>query len=287
LTSLIEQFLYPKFGPGQLWETVASEIKRLGGEILLNASVEKLSCESKLSIESISIRNLKSGELKIIRGDYFLSSMPIRSLVENLSGCDVPKNVMDVTNGLQYRDFLIVGLLVSNLENENAEKAGIQDNWIYLQDKDIKAGRLQLFHNWSPFMIANQSNRWLGIEYFCNEDDSFWKLSDEKIIEQGIFEMSKIGLIKSSNVIDATLVRVKKAYPSYYGSYSELHIFQHFINKFDNLYLMGRNGLHRYNNTDHSMLTAMAVVDNIRLGKTDKTSVWDINTEMEYHESKV
>jgi len=287
MTSLIEQFLYPKFGPGQLWETVASEIKSMGGEILLNASVEKLSCESKLSIESISIRNLKSGELKIMQGDYFLSSMPIRSLVENLSGCDVPKNVMDVTNGLQYRDFLIVGLLVSNLENEKAEKAGIQDNWIYLQDKDIKAGRLQLFHNWSPSMIANQANRWLGIEYFCNEDDNFWNLSDEKIIEQGIFEMSKIGLIKSSNVIDATVVRVKKAYPSYYGSYSELHIFQDYINKFGNLYLMGRNGLHRYNNTDHSMLTAMTVVDNIRLGKTDKTSVWDINTEMEYHESKV
>ena len=135
-------------------------------------------------------------------------------------------------------------------------------------------------------MIADPANRWLGIEYFCNENDEFWQLPDEKIKERAIIEMSKIGLIKPANTLDATVIRVKKAYPSYYGSYNQLHIFQDYISQFDNLYLMGRNGLHRYNNTDHSMLTAMAVVDNIRLNKTDKNSIWDINTEMEYHESK-
>ena len=282
-TSLIEQFLYPKYGPGQLWEAVADEIKKRGGEILLNTTVEQITCSSDHSIKSVAIRNNKTGAVEERSATFFLSSMPVRTFINNLSGCSVPSQVATVANGLEYRDYLIVGILVKEVRQE---KDRVTDNWIYLQDKRIKAGRLQLFHNWSPDMVADPANGWLGVEYFCNEGDSFWQLRDEQIREKAINEMCEIGLINRNDVLDATVIRVKKAYPSYYGMFDRFGEVQTYLNGFRNLFVIGRNGMHRYNNADHSMLTAMAVVEAIRSGSSDKAGIWEINTEMEYHEKR-
>ncbi|GAB4092052.1 NAD(P)/FAD-dependent oxidoreductase [Flaviaesturariibacter terrae] len=284
-TSLIEQFLYPMHGPGQMWETVAAGIERLGGEIRLNTSVERIRCAEAGTVESVTIRDAKTGAVSELAGDHVLSTMPIRTLVNSLDGCAVPDEVRQVAEGLEYRDFLIVGLLTRRLLKEDREGIPITDNWIYLQDGGIRAGRMQLFHNWSPGMIAEPGMRWIGVEYFCNESDDFWQQSDEAIRMQAIAEMERIGFIDPAQVLDATVIRVPKAYPSYYGSFEQFPVVQDWLNTFNNLWFMGRNGMHRYNNTDHSMLTAMAVVDLIRGTASDKAATWNINAEMEYHEA--
>jgi protoporphyrinogen oxidase len=283
-TSLIEQFLYPVYGPGQMWETVAAEILHLGGEIRLNTSVEGIHCTSEGVVGSVTTKDLKTGETSELKGDHFLSTMPIRTLIRSLTNCPVPKEVQEVAAGLEYRDFLIVGLLTRRLLKEDQEGLPITDNWIYLQDNGIRAGRMQLFHNWSPGMVSEPGLRWIGVEYFCNENDSFWAQSDEEIKKQAIAEMERIGFIDGTMVLDSTVIRVPKAYPSYYGSFERFPVIQKWLDGFENLWFMGRNGMHRYNNTDHSMLTAMAVVDLIRGDAGSKEALWEINTEMEYHE---
>jgi protoporphyrinogen oxidase len=283
-TSLIEQFLYPVYGPGQMWETVADEIIRLGGEIRLNTSVESIRCSDDGLVESVSVKDLKTGERSELKGTHFLSTMPIRTLIRSLENMPVPPEVKEVADGLEYRDFLIVGLLTRRLQKEDREGLPITDNWIYLQDGGIRAGRMQLFHNWSPGMVAEPGLRWIGVEYFCNETDAFWQQSDEDIKKQAIAEMERIGFIDADAVIDSTVIRVPKAYPSYYGTFDRFPVIQKWLDTFQNLWFMGRNGMHRYNNTDHSMLTAMAVVDLIRGESSDKAALWEINTEMEYHE---
>ncbi|RYY86760.1 MAG: NAD(P)/FAD-dependent oxidoreductase [Chitinophagaceae bacterium] len=283
-TSLIEQFLYPFHGPGQMWETVAAQIVEMGGEIRLNTCVEEIECSAPGVVRSLNLRDLKTGSITRVEGDHFLSTMPVRALVRNLRNFAVPVEVREAAEGLEYRDFLIVGLLTRRLLKEDQEGIPITDNWIYLQDGDIRAGRMQLFHNWSPGMVSEQGLRWIGVEYFCNETDAFWQQSDEAIQQQAIAEMARIGFIDPAHVEDATVIRVPKAYPSYYGSYDQFPLVQQWLDGFENLWFMGRNGMHRYNNTDHSMLTAMAVVDLIRGAGGDKKSLWEINTEMEYHE---
>lgn len=280
-TSLIEEFIYPKYGPGQLWETVAEEISSLGGEIRMESEVVKVTVNDG-NVKSVSITN-RDGDLTEILCDYFLSSVPIKDLISRLHGIDIPKNVLDISDQLPYRDFITVGLSVNKL------KIGeIQDTWIYIQERDVKLGRLQIFNNWSPYLVNNgERNLWLGLEYFCSEGDELWQMSDEDFIHLAEKELIQIGLIDEGCVLDACRVKVKKAYPAYFGSYYSLDRVKAFLDTIPNLFCIGRNGQHRYNNMDHSMLTAMECVKIIQTGNfADKSAMWDVNTEGEYHESK-
>lgn len=279
-TSLIEQFLYPKYGPGQMWQKVADHIVEGGGSIFLNTAVTGIHGDGANRILSATIKENNSGNEQLIEADYFFSTMPVRELLRNLGGFKIPANVLAASDSLEYRDFLIVGILT----NKELAQKNISDNWIYIQDTGIKAGRLQFFHNWSPGMIKEPGNKWIGVEYFCNESDSFWQQDDEAIAAFAVSEMAKIGMIDASAVKNTCVVKVKKAYPSYFGGYSNFEIVKQYLDAIENLFPIGRNGMHRYNNTDHSMLTAMAAVDNIISGQTDKSNIWEINTDDEYHE---
>jgi protoporphyrinogen oxidase len=200
-----------------------------------------------------------------------------------------PKNVLEVSDGLVYRDFITVGLLVQSLRINDEAPQGkklISDNWIYIQEPDVLLGRLQIFNNWSPFMVADPANVWLGLEYFCNESDEIWNLSDERMAALATRELSKIGIIDTTQVLDSTVLRMEKTYPAYFGTYDRFAEIRGYVDRYTNLFLIGRNGMHRYNNQDHSMLTAMMAVDDIIAGKTDKTALWVLNTEMDYHEEK-
>ncbi|MES1214064.1 MAG: NAD(P)/FAD-dependent oxidoreductase [Bacteroidota bacterium] len=283
-TSLIEQFLYPQSGPGQMWETVADEIIKLGGTILLNTDVTAIIGDNNKKIISVEIKNNETGRIENLPGDYFFSTMPVKELIENCKQLPVPQEVNMVAGSLEYRDFLIVGILTSGLSIKEKNNEPVNDNWIYIQDKNVKAGRLQFFHNWSPFMVKHPGDLWIGVEYFCNENDQFWLMKDELIINTVIKEMNTIGILDNSMVKDAIVIRVKKAYPSYYGGYENFEVVRQYLDTIENLYLIGRNGMHRYNNSDHSMLTAMAAVENIINGVTGKANIWEINTEEEYHE---
>lgn len=288
-TSLIEQFLYPKLGPGQLWEEVARQVQEMGGTILMHHDVITVNApEGKVvSIEAFNKTDLQTIELQ---GDYFFSTMPVKELIASLEA-DVPDNVKEVAAGLQYRDFITVGILLRNL-SEQDKRSGkwkplqLKDTWIYIQEKDVKVGRLQLFNNWSPYLVKDPNTAWVGMEFFCNETDDFWKLPDEKIAALAIRELQKIGLANANDVLDSTVLRVEKTYPAYFGAYERFDEVKQYISAFPNLFLVGRNGMHKYNNADHSMLTAMVAVDNIIAGETRKDNLWAINTEQEYHEEK-
>ena len=232
------------------------------------------------------------GELRREPCDYFFSSMPLKDLVRALRGTEVPEDVKRVAEGLPYRDFITVGLLVDKLEitNETDIKtyAGrVPDTWIYIQERDVKIGRLQVFNNWSPYLVKDyRGTMWIGLEYFCTEGDELWTMSDKEFIEMAIGELEKIGIVKRSSVRDACRIRIRKAYPSYFGTYYELDKVKKFLDSIENLYCVGRNGQHRYNNMDHSMLTAMEAVDNLAAGIRTKENIWAVNTEEEYHETK-
>jgi protoporphyrinogen oxidase len=288
-TSLIEQFLYPKLGPGQLWEEVARQVQEMGGIILMRHDVIQVNTanEKVISIEAFNKTTLETIELK---GDYFFSTMPVKELVANLVAT-IPANVKEIAAGLQYRDFITVGILLRRLsaQDKNSGKwkeLQLKDTWIYIQEKDVKVGRLQLFNNWSPFLVKDPGTIWVGMEFFCNDTDNFWKLADAEIAALAIRELAKIGLASESDVLDSTVLRVEKTYPAYFGAYERFDEVKAYINKFSNLFLVGRNGMHKYNNADHSMLTAMVAVDNIIAGEEGKENIWAINTEQEYHEEK-
>jgi protoporphyrinogen oxidase len=287
-TSLIEQFLYPKYGPGQMWEAVAAEIIRLGGELHLNSSLETLTGDGNHTLTAAGIKNKITAEKKPITGDYFISTIPVKELMDVMVNISIPPEAKSISDKLEYRDFLIVGILLSELAVHDDKNKGenIKDNWIYIQDKNVKAGRIQIFNNWSPYMVSDANNTWLGVEYFCNEEDVFWQQTDEALIQFAISEMENIGILRAADVKDSMVLKVEKAYPSYYGSYANFEIVKQFLNGVGNLYPVGRNGMHRYNNSDHSMLTAMAAVDNIISGNQSKENIWEINTEEEYHEEK-
>jgi protoporphyrinogen oxidase len=217
--------------------------------------------------------------------DYVFSSMPIKDLVR-ACGEVVPDDCRRIADGLVYRDFLTVGLLVDRMMLQDDRGDDVSDNWIYIQEPDVVLGRLQVFNNWSPYMVADAANVWLGLEYFCNDTDEIWKMPDERLIEFATAELSRIGIIDSGEVIDGTVLRMEKTYPAYFGTYGRFAEVREHVDRFENLYLIGRNGMHRYNNQDHSMLTAMMAVDNIIAGKADRTELWEVNAEMHYHEEK-
>ena len=286
-TSLIEQFLYPKYGPGQMWEEVAGRIRERGGEIRTGYSVDRVITDG-WKVTALDATNSVTGKRERFEGDYFFSTAPVKEIMRALEPLP-PKNVLEVSDGLVYRDFITVGLLVRSLRIKDDTPQGkklITDNWIYIQEADVLLGRLQIFNNWSPFMVADPANVWLGLEYFCNESDELWKLSNDRMIALAKEELSKIGVIDSAEVIDATVLRMEKTYPAYFGTYDRFPEIREYVDRFANLFLIGRNGMHRYNNQDHSMLTAMMAVDNIIAGKTDKAGLWEVNTEMDYHEEK-
>jgi protoporphyrinogen oxidase len=280
-TSLIEKFLYPKYGPGQLWEHAADQIRSHGGEILLGWRATRLFVQGDriTAVEAVS----DSGERRRFPADYVFSTMPVRELIDALD-TPIPTEVREVSDGLQYRDFITVGLLVNGLTVREADGGPLKDNWIYIQEPDVLVGRLQIFNNWSPYMVADPSKTWIGLEYFCYQTDALWKMADEDLKKFAIAEVEKIGILRAGDVTDAHVVRVPKTYPAYFGTYDRFHVIREYLDRFPNLYLVGRNGMHKYNNQDHSMLTAMTAVDNIIAGIEDKENVWSINTEMEYHE---
>ena len=282
-TSLIERFMYPKFGPGQLWEHVADKIVGMGGEIHMQWKVERIECRGKtvVAVEAVNA----SGERQTFEGDYFFSTMPMRELVTALDA-PVPANVREVAAGLQYRDFITVGLLCDRLKVQEADGSLLKDTWIYVQEPDVLLGRLQIFNNWSPHLVSDPGKVWIGLEYFCYDTDDLWKMEDEALKRFAIAEVAKIGIIDAESVIDAHVVRVPKTYPAYFGTYERFDELSAFTDSFENLFLVGRNGMHKYNNQDHSMLTAMTVVDGLCAGHVDKASLWGINTEQEYHEEK-
>ena len=257
-----------------------------GGEISFRSRV----CGVELvdnRVQSISVECLETGKQQQIDCDYFFSTMPIKELINMITPC-APEKVIQVANGLQYRDFLTVGLLVKKLnvkEKDGRIDSEVPDNWIYIQEGDVRVGRVQIFNNWSPYMVADRKNTtWIGLEYFVSEDGELWKKPDKELISFAIKEMEKISFLLAEDVLDACVLRMPKAYPAYFGSYDELDVVRDYVNQISNLFLIGRNGMHRYNNQDHSMLTAMTAVDNIVAGKEDKTNLWDINLDMVYHE---
>ncbi len=286
-TSLIENFSYPKFGPGQLWNCAAQKIIQSGGQINLGEKVTKI-CKNDNLITAIETQNAK-GERKTYKADYFFSSMPVKDLI-NITN-DVPPQVKETADGLVYRDFIVAGVLLDELavKDKNNEKLNmlIKDTWIYVQEPDVQLGRVQIFNNWSPYLPRDFKKQvWIGLEYFCNEQDSLWNLSEKDFCSFAIAEAEKIGLIKSASVIDCCRHKVKKAYPAYFGTYKNFDTVKDYVNRIENLFLIGRNGMHRYNNMDHSVLSAFTAVDNIVSGRKDKNNIWAVNTEQEYHEKR-
>ncbi|MDO9254684.1 MAG: NAD(P)/FAD-dependent oxidoreductase [Bacteroidales bacterium] len=288
-TSLIEQFMYPKFGPGQMWETVASIIEGKGGIIIKNSKVVSIDIAEN-QVNELSYFDQATQQESVLKGDYFFSTMPVIDLITAM-GNKVPLAVKAVSDGLQYRDFITVGLLLNKLKIKNETKIPtlhglVPDSWIYIQERDVKVGRLQIFNNWSPYMIADISKVWLGLEYFCNEGDELWEKKDDEFMQFAIDELHGIDIIDKKEVLDSTMIRMPKTYPAYFGTYSKFDVIRAFTDKLENLFLIGRNGMHKYNNQDHSMLTAITAVNNIISGEKSKENIWNINTEEEYHEQK-
>jgi len=280
-TSLIEKFLYPKYGPGQLWEEVARLVQEKGGQIHMHQEVQKIHYKEG-GITGVTTSNNSTGQMGVWEGDYFFSTMPVQELVAGMDG-PVPEKVKEVAAGLQYRDFITVGVLLKSF----TEHLDLKDTWIYVQEKNVQVGRLQLFHNWSPYMVKEPGQVWLGMEYFCNCGDALWSQPDEAIKKLALEELEKMAIAEVKDVLDATVLRMEKTYPAYFGTYSEFDKVSTYLDGFENLFLVGRNGMHKYNNSDHSMLTSMVAVDNIGAGITSKANVWAVNTEQDYHEEKI
>jgi len=276
IKTLIDAFDYPKYGPGMMWEAVSDIVQENGSKVHLEADVEGILWDVKNKrIEALEV-GINGGK-EVIFGADFISTMPVRELVQKMKPA-VPKEVLEAANRLSYRDFLTVALIV------NKPKL-FPDNWIYIHDPGVRLGRVQNFKNWSPHMIPDQNKTCLGLEYFCFEGDDLWNMADEELIELGKREMESLKLLKASDVEDGSVVRMPKAYPAYDSVYREmLDTVLSFINGFSNLHLVGRNGMHRYNNQDHSMLTAMMAVENIYGAEHD---LWNVNVEQEYHEEKI
>lgn len=287
-TSLIEEFIYPKYGPGQLWETVAAEICNKGGVIKKGCEVVSLKNEGD---RIVSVTYRQEGKLICEDADYVISSMPLKQLVAGFQ--DAKKEPAEIAAGLEYRDFVTVGLLLDKLALKNTTKLKtlnnlIPDCWIYVQDGGVKLGRIQVFNNWSPYLLEKpEETVWLGLEYFCSEKEKDWRLSDEEWIARGKTELLKMGIIgEDCKVLDAHCEKVEKAYPAYFGTYSRISELISYLDSYRNLFCVGRNGQHRYNNMDHSMLTSFEAVHNILNGIVTKNNIWDVNTEQTYHEVK-
>lgn len=286
-TSLIERFLYPKYGPGQMWETVAEQVRAAGGEIHLWRQAVALDIRDS-RVGTVTAEDVRSGERTTLAADYVISTMPVTDLIPALGGV-VPAPVARVAQGLEYRDFITVGLLLRGLRPTPGAIPGspinlVPDNWIYIQDQGVKVGRLQFFNNWSPYLVTDPATVWVGMEYFCRQGDALWSLPDAALVDFGIDEMETLGLARRADLIDGLVLRVPKAYPGYYGSYGEFGTIRAYTDSIANLFLIGRNGMHRYNNQDHSMLTARLAVEAILGNAVSKEAIWAVNIDDDYHE---
>jgi protoporphyrinogen oxidase len=283
-TSLIERFLYPKLGPGQMWEEAARRVISSGGSVHVGQEVVALHTRDG-RVEAVDVRDLQSGETRRQACDYLVSTMPVKRLVGLLGPTDT--EVHRIASALPYRDFMTAGLLVRRMRPSSGVSSpnGMPpDNWIYVQEPDVKLGRLQIFNNWSPYLVSDPETIWLGLEYFCAEGDELWSMRDDTFLSFAARELAKIGLIDLADVMDGTVVRVPKAYPAYFGEYRGIGRVRAWLDGWSNVFAVGRNGMHRYNNQDHSMLAAKAAVDCILDGRTDKSAIWSVNAEDEYHE---
>lgn len=286
-TSLIERFLYPKFGPGQMWEEVSRRVTARGGSIELGHRIVGIERDGR-NVVAVNVLDTATKSVRRVPCNYLISTMPVRDLIAFLEPED--SQISRIAEELPYRDFMTVGLLLRRMNPTTDRRTRTQangippDNWIYIQEPDVRIGRLQVFNNWSPSLVADPDTIWLGLEYFCREGDDLWSMDDGRFVDFAAGELEKIGLINRNDVIDATLVRVPKAYPAYFGSYGELGRVCGFLDQFANLYPIGRNGMHRYNNQDHSMLAANCAVDLVVNGGSGKSDIWRINAEDEYHE---
>ena len=285
-TSLIEEFSYPKLGPGQLWELTASAVEEKGGKVLLNTQAVGV---IKKGNRITGVKVVENERERVLDADCVISSMPIKDLVHGMN--DVPEEIRKIAEGLPYRDYMTVGVLIPRLKLENKTKTKtigniVPDNWVYVHDRNVQMGRFQIYNNWSPYMVKDLEHTvWMGLEYFCNEGDEMWSMTDQSFGEMAIREMVQLGLIDRENeVIDFHVERVKKAYPAYFDTYAQIDDLRAYLNTIENLYCVGRNGQHRYNNIDHSMCTSFETVKNILSGTKSKDNIWSVNTEQEYHE---
>jgi protoporphyrinogen oxidase len=286
-TSLIEHFLYPKFGPGHMWQQVVKQIEAKGGEVRFGCWVQGFHHDSG-RVTSVDVAG-KDGN-QSLSGDYVFSTMAIRDLISGIQP-PAPAEVAEVSDGLMYRDFITIGVLMKRTElgggaggAELAER--VPDNWIYVQEPEVRVGRLQIFNNWSPYMVADPSTVWMGMEYFCDAGDDLWSKADDDLKAFAIKELDTINVARPDEILSAVVIRMPKTYPAYFGSYPRFDVIRRYLDQWDNFFPLGRNGMHRYNNQDHSMLTAMMAVDQIMAGKLDREASWSVNTEAEYHEEK-
>jgi protoporphyrinogen oxidase len=271
IKSLISEFNYPRFGPGQMWEKMRDEIRANGGEVRLNAPVTRLRFDGNRVVEVVA-----GGET--IRPSHVISSLPLRTTI-GIAEPEAPVDVRDAARGLRYRDFLTVLLVI---EGEDI----FPDNWIYIHDPSVEVGRIQNFRSWSPWMVPNDTDASIGMEYFCFEGDELWNMDDDDLVALATREIQQLGLARAEKVKIGFVVRVHKAYPMYDAEYAErVAAIRGWLDQVPNLIQVGRNGLHRYNNSDHSMLTAMRAVDNILLGAGH--DIWAVNAESVYHEEDV
>ena len=271
IKSLISEFNYPRYGPGQMWERMRDEIRAQGGEVRLNAQVTRLRLDGDRVVEVVA-----GGET--YTPSYVISSLPLRTTV-GITEPDAPPDVRDAAGGLRYRDFLTVALVIEDEEM-------FPDNWIYIHDPSVRVGRIQNFRSWSPWMVPNQTDASIGMEYFCFEGDEVWSMADQDLVAMATREIQELGLARAEKVKMGFVVRVHKAYPMYDAQYGErVAAIRGWLDTIPNLIQVGRNGLHRYNNSDHSMLTAMRAVDNILHGAHH--DIWAVNAESVYHEEHV
>jgi protoporphyrinogen oxidase len=284
-TSLIERFLYPKYGPGQMWEEVARRVVEQGGEIITGLEVNKVLLEDGFvtAVEAVSPAD---NEVRTFDGDVFFSTMPVKELVAAI-GVEVPEGVSEVSEDLKYRDFITVGVLLESFRlgrDRDPRSREVRDNWIYIQEPDVAFGRIQILNSWSPYLVADPSKMWVSLEYFCSEGDNLWMKTPEAMARFAINELKRLSFIEEGDVLDWNVIKMPKTYPVYASTYDRFVEIREYLDGIGNLYLVGRNGMHKYNNMDHSMLTAMVAVDNIAGGETGKSNIWAVNTEEEYLE---
>jgi protoporphyrinogen oxidase len=283
-TSLIERFLYPKYGPGLMWEVTAERLRERGVRILFDAPVKHIE-HAEGRIRAVRVARPGAAEQRF-EADDFISTMPVRDLVLGLAP-QAPGRITELGAGLEYRDFVTVGLLYRRLMPNPAGRSPLNlvpDNWIYIQEPGVKVGRLQIFNNWSPYLVRDADTVWIGLEYFCGEGDELWNLPDEEMKRLALREMSQLRLADPAEHLDGVVIRMPKAYPGYFGSYAFFEELRGYLDAFPNLFLAGRNGMHRYNNQDHSMLSAKMAVEAILAGSSDKSTIWNVNIDDEYHE---
>ena len=274
--SLIHSFRYPRLGPGMMWEKCADRICAMGGRVLLGCKVT--ACRFDADLKRWSVEYSRSGGTsESISADHVISSAPLRELAASLSP-PVSQQAAEAAAGLRYRDFMTVALIVK-------DRGSLQDNWIYIHEPSVQVGRVQNYRSWSPEMVPDDAHSCYGLEYFCNEDDPLWKSSDSDLVALAASELVKIGLARREDVVDGCVVRQLKAYPVYDDAYAR-HVLtlRAELQRYPNMHLVGRNGMHKYNNQDHAMMTAMLTVENIAAGR-QVYDVWRVNQDAQYHES--